>query len=73
MHLGQPKVQDLELAVVIEADVARLQVAMNHVLAMRRFQTTHHLDAKLQHGLLRQRLFADLLVEASPGMYSVTR
>ena len=40
---------------------------MNHGFAMGGFQPAHHLDAKLQCGLLRQRLLADFLVEALPG------
>jgi hypothetical protein len=36
--MRQPEIQDLELAIWLDADIRRLEIAMNHAVAVRRVQ-----------------------------------
>ena len=65
--LGEAEVQNFELAVRIDADVAWLQIAVDNFFAVRRFQSASQLNPQFQRQFLRHRLMADLLVEVDAG------
>ncbi len=62
-ELRQPEIQDLHPSVRGDEDVLRLQVAMNHALAIRRCQAMRDLRRKLRGLAHRQRPGAHLLAQ----------
>ena len=66
-QLGQAKIQDLQLAVLGDAQVSRLEVAMDDAFTMRRFQSTGELSAQREDGCFWQRPVGQLFVEPGTG------
>ena len=54
VDLGQSEVEDLDPARRGHEDVGRLDVAMNHLLCMRRFESVEHLDRDVDQAIQLQ-------------------
>jgi hypothetical protein len=65
-QLGESEIQDFGQAPPGNEDVGRLDVAVDHALAVRRGQRAGDLDAERQRIFQRQRLAGDAMLQSLP-------
>src|SRR5437764_4599101 len=63
-QVGETEIQNLELTIGRDLDIARLQITVNDAYTMRSFETRGHLLAQLQNVAFRQRTASEFSFES---------